>query len=119
MPGGAIGYLLKDRVSRIRDFAGALETVACGGTIIDTDVVQHLLRSSRPGPLDGLTPREQEVLGLMADGQSNGDIAATLVLSDAAVSKHVGRIFLKLGLGPVDENRRVRAVLTYLDSVRR
>lgn len=118
LPEGAIGYLLKDRVSRVRDFATALETVATGGTVIDPDVVQHLLSASRPGPLDALTGREREVLGLMADGQSNSDIAASLTLTDAAVSKHIGNIFTKLGLGPVEENRRVRAVLTYLDADR-
>ncbi|MDN5855893.1 MAG: response regulator transcription factor [Microbacteriaceae bacterium] len=115
---GAIGYLLKDRVNRVRDFAAALETVASGGTVIDSDVVQHLLSGSRPGPLDNLTTRERQVLGLMADGQSNADIAATLTLTDAAVSKHIGNIFLKLGLTPVQENRRVKAVLTYLQTVR-
>lgn len=118
LPEGAIGYLLKDRVSRVRDFATALETVATGGTVIDPDVVQHLLGASRPGPLDALTGREREVLGLMADGQSNSDIAGSLTLTDAAVSKHIGNIFTKLGLGPIEENRRVRAVLTYLDAAR-
>lgn len=118
LPDSAIGYLLKDRVNRVRDFAAALETVASGGTVIDPDVVQHLLSSSRPGPLDSLTVREREVLGLMADGQSNADIAVTLTLTDAAVSKHIGSIFIKLGLSPVDENRRVRAVLTYLQNDR-
>ncbi|MFK3679096.1 response regulator transcription factor [Microbacterium sp. NPDC090218] len=106
LPDGAIGYLLKDRVSRVRDFAIAL------------DVVQHLLSGSRQGPLDALTGREREVLGLMADGQSNAQIAASLTLSDAAVSKHIGNVFTKLGLGPIEENRRVRAVLTYLDAAR-
>jgi len=118
LPDGAVGYLLKDRVSRVRDFATALDTVAAGGTVIDPEVVQHLLSVSRPGPLDALTGREREVLGLMADGQSNADIAGTLTLTDAAVSKHIGNIFTKLGLGPVEENRRVRAVLTYLDAAR-
>lgn len=116
LPEGGVGYLLKDRVNRIRDFATALETVAAGGTVIDPDVVQHLLAGSRSGPLDGLTPREREVLGLMADGRSNSGIAAALTLTDAAVSKHIGSIFVKLGLSPVEENRRVRAVLTYLQN---
>lgn len=116
LPGGAIGYLLKDRVNRIRDFAAALETVASGGTVIDSDVVQHLLSASRPGPLDNLTAREREVLGLMADGCSNADIATALTLTDAAVSKHIGSIFSKLGLSPVEDNRRVKAVLTYLQT---
>ncbi|RCS61217.1 response regulator transcription factor [Microbacterium sp. JB110] len=117
LPEGAIGYLLKDRVNRVRDFAAALETVASGGTVIDPDVVQHLLSGSRPGPLDNLTAREREVLALMADGESNADIADALTLTDAAVSKHIGSIFAKLGLGPVEDNRRVRAVLTYLQTV--
>lgn len=119
LPEGAIGYLLKDRVNRVRDFAAALETVAAGGTVIDQDVVRHLLSGSRRGPLDALTPREREVLGLMADGHSNARIAATLTLTDAAVSKHIGNVFTKLGLGPVEENRRVRAVLVYLQAARR
>lgn len=118
LPEGATGYLLKDRVNRIHDFAAALETVAAGGTVIDPDVVQHLLAGSRPGPLDRLTPREREVLALMADGQSNTGIAAALTLTDAAVSKHIGNVFAKLGLGPVEENRRVRAVLTYLQNAK-
>lgn len=95
-----------------------MSTVANGGTVIDADVVQHLLSGSRHGPLDDLTAREKEVLKLMADGQSNADIAASLTLTDAAVSKHIGNIFAKLGLSPVEENRRVRAVLTYLQSTR-
>ncbi|WP_447588433.1 response regulator transcription factor [Microbacterium lacticum] len=118
LPEGAIGYLLKDRVNRIRDFATALETIAAGGTVIDPDVVQHLLGSSRPSPLDTLTAREREVLALMGDGGSNADIADALTLTDAAVSKHIGNIFSKLGLSPVEDNRRVRAVLTYLQSNR-
>ena len=118
LPHGGIGYLLKDRVNRVRDFAAALESVAAGGTVIDPDVVQHLLGASRPGPLDSLTVREREVLALMADGRSNADIADALTLTDAAVSKHIGNIFAKLGLSPVEDNRRVRAVLTYLHTVR-
>ncbi|MGG7465830.1 response regulator transcription factor [Plantibacter sp. YIM 135347] len=118
LPEGAVGYLLKDRINRVRDFASALNNIASGGTTIDPHVVQHLLSAAHPGPLDTLTPRESEVLALMADGQSNAAIAERLVLSDPAVGKHVGRIFQKLGLGPVDENRRVKAVLTYLQAVR-
>ena len=114
LPEGAIGYLLKDRVNRVHEFAAALSLVASGGTVIDPEVVQHLLSRSRPGPLDSLTPREREVLALMADGESNAGIAGALTLTNAAVSKHIGNIFLKLGLSPVDDNRRVRAVLTYL-----
>jgi len=118
LPSGGIGYLLKDRVNRVRDFAAALESVAAGGTVIDPEVVQHLLSATRPGPLDNLTAREREVLALMADGRSNADIAGALTLTDAAVSKHIGNIFTKLGLSPVEDNRRVRAVLTYLHTVR-
>ncbi|WP_424935556.1 MULTISPECIES: response regulator transcription factor [Bacteria] len=118
LPHGGIGYLLKDRVNRVRDFAASLEAVASGGTVIDPDVVQHLLSASRPGPLDSLTAREREVLALMADGHSNAGIADALTLTDAAVSKHIGNIFTKLGLSPVEDNRRVRAVLTYLHTVR-
>ena len=118
LPEGAVGYLLKDRINRVRDFVRALEDVASGGTIIDPDVVQHLLRIAEHGPLDRLTPREREVLELMAEGHSNSAIAATLVLSDPAVSKHVGNIFQKLGLRTVDDNRRVKAVLTYLQASR-
>ena len=118
LPEGAVGYLLKDRVNRVRDFARSLDKVAAGGTIIDPEVVQHLLTTAGNGPLDSLTPREHEVLGLMADGHSNSVIASKLVLSDPAVSKHIGNIFQKLGLDPVDENRRVKAVLTYLNASR-
>ncbi|QPZ38608.1 response regulator transcription factor [Paramicrobacterium chengjingii] len=118
LPGGAIGYLLKDRISRVNDFARSLVTVQEGGTVIDPDVVQHLLRPRDRGPLATLTPRERDVLELMADGKSNSEIAASLVVSDASVRKHVGNIFAKLGLGPVEENRRVKAVLTYLHDSR-
>lgn len=114
LPEGGVGYLLKERVNRITDFDRALTTVAAGGTVIDPEVTRHLLRSQGPGPLDALTPREREVLGLMAEGASNGDIAARLFLSDAAVRKHVGGIFAGLGLGAADENRRVRAILLFL-----
>lgn len=114
LPHGAIGYLLKDRVSRVHDFARALSTVASGGTVIDSDVVQHLLRPRQDGPLERLTAREREVLGLMADGLGNSEIATSLIVSNASVRKHVGNIFAKLGLSPVEENRRVKAVLTYL-----
>ncbi|HEY0249556.1 MAG TPA: response regulator transcription factor [Gryllotalpicola sp.] len=118
LPGGAVGYLLKDRVNRVHDFARALDTVAGGGTVIDPEVVQHLLTSTAPGPLDALTRREREVLGLMAEGQPNSQIAAGLHLSEASVSKHIGNIFRGLGLDPADENRRVKAVLAYLENSR-
>ncbi|MGB4135189.1 MAG: response regulator transcription factor [Microbacterium sp.] len=117
LPEGGVGYLLKERVNRIADFDRALRTVVAGGTVIDPELTRHLLRRD-DGPLTALSPREREVLGLMAEGASNADIARTLFLSDAAVRKHVGNIFARLGLQPADENRRVRAVLLYLDAVR-
>ena len=118
LPDAAVGYLLKERVNRISDFDRALVTVAGGGTVIDPEVTRQLLRGDADGPLDRLTPREREVLELMADGASNGEIAAALFLSDAAVRKHVGNIFSGLGLGPTDENRRVRAILVFLQEHR-
>lgn len=116
LPDGAVGYALKERVNRILDFDRAMRTVASGGTVIDPEVTRHLLRTGAPGPIDALTPREREVLELMADGASNGEIASRLFLSDAAVRKHVGNIFSGLGLTPADENRRVRAILLFLRS---
>lgn len=118
LPGGAVGYLLKERISRVHDFARAIDAVAAGGTVIDPEVVQRLLTRTAPGPLDALTPREREVLDLMAQGHPNSRIAAQLHLSDAAVSKHIGNIFRGLGLDPADENRRVKAVLAYLENAR-
>lgn len=110
---GGIGYLLKDRIGDVEQFFAALETVAAGGEVIDPHVVRKLLR--RRDRIDDLTPREVEVLGLMAQGQSNTSIARHLVVSDAAVAKHVNRIFAKLGLPPdASVHRRVQAVLTYL-----
>ena len=113
---GAVGYLLKDRVAAITDFLDALDRVASGGTVLDPEVVAQLLvRRRRDDPLRQLTPREQEVLALMAEGRSNTNIARTLVVSDGAVEKHVRNIFTKLHLPPDDEqHRRVLAVLTYL-----
>ncbi|KAM9865606.1 Transcriptional regulatory protein DegU [Leucobacter aridicollis] len=116
LPSGGVGYLLKERVNRVTDFDQALATVAAGGTIIDPEVTRHLLRQDQPGPLADLTPREREVLELMAKGESNAGIAAQLYVSDAAVRKHIGNIFTRLGLQPSDENRRVRAILTYLQA---
>lgn len=113
---GAVGYVLKERVNRITDFDRAVHTVAAGGTVIDPEVTRHLLRIGNSGPLDALTPRERQVLALMAEGASNGEIASTLFLSDAAVRKHVGNIFAGLGLSPADENRRVRAILLFLQN---
>jgi DNA-binding NarL/FixJ family response regulator len=111
---GGIGYLLKDRVSRVAEFLDAINRVAAGGTAMDSDVVAQLLTRSR-SPLDDLTRREREVLSLMAQGLSNRDIAERLVVTERAVSKHIGSIFGKLGLPPSDSgHRRVLAVLAYL-----
>jgi DNA-binding NarL/FixJ family response regulator len=111
---GGIGYLLKDRVSRVAEFLDAVNRVATGGTAMDSDVVAQLLTRSR-SPLDDLTPREREVLSLMAQGLANRDIAERLVVTERAVSKHIGSIFGKLGLPPSDSgHRRVLAVLAYL-----
>ena len=111
-----VGYLLKDRVADVAEFAAALERVATGGTALDPEVVSQLLGASRRrGGLDTLTPREREVLALMAEGRSNSGIAAALVVSGGAVEKHVASIFAKLGLPPSEtDNRRVLAVLRYL-----
>ncbi|MFE6686553.1 LuxR C-terminal-related transcriptional regulator [Streptomyces sp. NPDC057743] len=113
-----IGYLLKDRVAEVREFVDAVARVAGGGTALDPEVVAQLLgRSRKQDVLAHLTPREREVLGLMAEGRTNSAIARQLVVSDGAVEKHVSNIFLKLGLTPSDgDHRRVLAVLTYLNS---
>jgi DNA-binding NarL/FixJ family response regulator len=115
---GAVGYLLKDRVAAIAEFLDALRRVASGGTVLDPEVVGQLLaRRRRDDPLRELTPREREVLGLMAEGRSNTAIAKALVVSDGAVEKHVRNIFTKLTLPPDEEqHRRVLAVLAYLRS---
>ncbi len=115
---GGVGYLLKDRVADVGEFVEALSRVAAGGTALDPEVVTQLLGASRR--VDGLgtlTARERDVLGLMAEGRSNGAIAGILVVSERAVEKHVGNIFSKLGLAPSDaDHRRVLAVLRYLES---
>ncbi|WP_433214116.1 response regulator [Dactylosporangium sp. CS-047395] len=113
---GAVGYLLKDRVSEVAEFLDAMQRVATGATVLDPEVVgQLLVRRRRDDPLRSLTPREREVLGLMAEGRSNTAIARKLVVTDGAVEKHVKNIFTKLDLPPDDEqHRRVLAVLTYL-----
>ncbi|NUT34789.1 MAG: response regulator transcription factor [Hamadaea sp.] len=114
---GAIGYLLKDAVVDVDGFLDALDRVAGGGTVLDPQVVAQLMQRRRTDPLDALTPREREVLGLMAEGSSNTAIAKRLVVSDGAVEKHVTNIFLKLGLPQDgDQHRRVLAVLAYLRS---
>ena len=109
-----VGYLLKDRVADLGQFLDALERVAAGGSALDPEVVAQLLARSRH-PLASLTPRELDVLGLMAEGRSNSAIAAQLVIGDGAVEKHINSIFSKLGLAPADrDHRRVLAVLRYL-----
>jgi DNA-binding NarL/FixJ family response regulator len=115
---GAIGYLLKDRVADIAEFLEALHRVAGGGTVLDPEVVAQLLvRRRAHDPLEQLTLREKEVLGLMAEGRSNTAIARHLVVSEGAIEKHVGNIFTKLNLPPdEDVNRRVLAVLAFLRS---
>jgi DNA-binding NarL/FixJ family response regulator len=115
---GGVGYLLKDRVADVGEFVEALSRVAAGGTALDPEVVSQLLAASGRGDaLGGLTHREREVLGLMAEGRSNGAIAAILVVSERAVEKHVSNIFSKLGLAPSDaDHRRVLAVLRYLEA---
>ena len=113
-----IGYLLKDRVVRLDDIADAVRRVAAGGSVIDPEVVARLLgRPREHSPLDELTPREREILGLMAEGRSNAGIARSLVLDPKTVEGHVSQIFGKLGLEPgAADNRRVLAVLEYLRS---
>ena len=113
-----VGYLLKDRVADVREFLSAARRVAAGGTAIDPEVVSQLMgRKRRDDPLDELTPREREVLGLMAEGRSNNAIAEKLVVTERAVEKHVTSIFSKLDLTPtVEDHRRVLAVLAYLRS---
>jgi DNA-binding NarL/FixJ family response regulator len=111
-----VGYLLKDRVTDFEGFADSVRRVAAGGTVLDPSVVSAMLgRKRRDDPLDELTPREREVLELMAEGRSNKGIAEVLVVTPAAVEKHVGSIFAKLGVSaePVD-HRRVLAVLAFL-----
>jgi DNA-binding NarL/FixJ family response regulator len=110
---GAVGYLLKERVGDVRGFVESVRRVAEGGTVMDPEVVRQLV--ARRGPLGALTPRELEVLELMAQGRSNAGIAETLVVTESAVEKHVRRIFDKLDLAPAEgDHRRVLAVLAYL-----
>jgi DNA-binding NarL/FixJ family response regulator len=111
-----VGYLLKDRVADVSDFVAAVREVASGGTVLDTEVVSQLLSRRRPDQrLAALTPREREVLSLMAEGRSNHAIAGTLYVSEGAVEKHVRNIFGKLGLAQTEtDHRRVLAVLAYL-----
>src|SRR5579862_8176341 len=113
----SIGYLLKDRVADVAEFLDALRRVAAGGTALDPEVVAQLLVRRKSDPAGRLTPRERDVLALMAEGRSNGDIAATLVVSDSAVAKHINSIFTKLDLSPADGDRRVLAVLHFLGAL--
>jgi DNA-binding NarL/FixJ family response regulator len=113
-----VGYLLKDRVADVREFVAAVKHVAGGGTALDAEVVSELLARVRRGrPLESLTPRELEVMRLMAEGRSNNAIAAQLVVGEGAVEKHITSIFTKLDLAPADtDHRRVLAVLRYLEA---
>jgi DNA-binding NarL/FixJ family response regulator len=115
-PGG-VGYLLKDRVANVAEFTDAITRVAAGGTALDPEVVTGLLNATRhTAALGALTPRERDVLALMAEGRSNGAIAERFTVSERAVEKHVGNIFSKLGLPPSDsDHRRVLAVLAFLN----
>jgi len=115
-----VGYLLKERVGDVDAFTDAIARVAAGGTALDPEVVSRMLgRRRRNGPVAGLSPREQDVLALMAEGKSNRGIAETLVVTTAAVEKHVTSIFQKLGLEPAtSDHRRVLATLAYLRSGR-
>ena len=115
---GGVGYLLKDRVFNVEQFIDAIRQVAAGGTAMDAEVVAQLLtkRAAIDEPLGTLTPREREVLALMAEGRSNAAIAARLFVTEKAVSKHTNSIFMRLGLPQSeDDNRRVLAVLAYLN----
>jgi DNA-binding NarL/FixJ family response regulator len=112
--GAGVGYLLKDRIGEVTEFVDALRAVAAGRTVVDPEVVRQLL-GRRKDPLRRLTPREREVLALMAEGRSNAAIARALVVTEAAVAKHIGGVLAKLDLYPdADDHRRVRAVLAYL-----
>ncbi|WP_340539334.1 response regulator transcription factor [Nocardioides sp. GXZ039] len=112
---GAVGYLLKDRVSDVAEFVDGVRRVAAGGTVLDPEVVAAVLARGGEEPLERLTPREREVLALMAEGRSNAAIAARLTVTDKAVAKHINAILTKLDLPPADDDhRRVRAVLAWL-----
>jgi DNA-binding NarL/FixJ family response regulator len=114
---GGVGYLLKDRIMDVGEFVDAVRRVAGGGTALDPEVVAQLFSRGRQGPLAELTPRELEVLGLMAEGRSNAGIAEALTLTVGAVEKHVANILMKLRLPPSEsDHRRVLAVLAYLQS---
>ena len=112
-----VGYLLKDRVADIAEFDAAVRRIAAGGTALDPEVVRQLMGNRGSSTLDRLTPREREVLALMAEGHSNNGLAQALSISERAVEKHVSAIFMKLDLAPSQaHHRRVLAVVTYLNS---
>jgi len=115
---GGVGYLLKDRIGDVEQFVDSVRRVAAGGTAMDSEVISQLLtRRERDQPLGELTPKEREVLAMMAEGMSNAAIAARLFVTDKAIGKHTNNIFAKLGLPPSDDhNRRVMAVLAYLEA---
>ncbi|GAA4220859.1 DNA-binding NarL/FixJ family response regulator [Streptosporangium album] len=115
---GAVGYLLKDRIGDVDQFVDSVRRVAAGGTAMDSEVISQLLtRHGRDEPLAELTPRERQVLAMMAEGMSNLAIAGRLHVTDKAVGKHTNNIFAKLGLPPSDDhNRRVMAVLAWLEA---
>ncbi len=111
-----VGYLLKDRVADVSEFVSSLERIAAGGTVLDPEVVTQLMGANRTDTLEALTPRERQVLALMAEGRANAAIAAQLYLSPGAVEKNVTNIFAKLGLtASTDDHRRVLAVLRWLE----
>ena len=115
---GAVGYLLKERVADVREFVDAVRRVATGGTVLDPEVVAAIMARSREEPVDRLTPREREVLALMAEGRSNAAIAGALFVTEKAVAKHTNSIFTKFDLPlAADDNRRVLAVLAWLKVV--
>ncbi|WP_327088437.1 response regulator transcription factor [Nonomuraea sp. NBC_01738] len=112
--GEGVGYLLKDRIGDVKEFVQAIDQVAAGGTVVDPEVVRQLL-GRRRAPINRLTPREREVLALIAEGKANAAIAKELFVTEAAVAKHIAGIFTKLDLPPTaDGHRRVLAVLAYL-----
>ena len=112
---GAVGYLLKDRVSDVEEFVDGVRRVGAGGTVLDPEVVAAIMARRRESPVDRLSPREREVMALMAEGRSNIAIAAELVVTEKAVAKHINNIFAKLDLAAAeDDHRRVRAVLAWL-----
>ncbi|OZM73272.1 DNA-binding response regulator [Amycolatopsis antarctica] len=113
---GGMGYLLKDRVGDVLEFVDTVERIAKGGTVVDPEMIRQLIsrRAEKQSSLAKLTAREHEVLALMAEGKSNPVVAQELNVSEAAVAKHIGNIFTKLGFSPTDGHRRVLAVLTYL-----